>query len=548
MSEFDRRPVQPKALQPARYFAAGFAGEHVAGTEFVIGALFVAWGVSTLDIIGGLLIGNTLAVLTWALICAPIAADTRLTLYAYLEKIAGPSIVKLYSIVNGILFCVLAGAMITVSASAVRVLFGIEPQVLWYPTSPAFVLVALTVGAVVVFVAVRGFKSLSRFAEIAAPWMITMFLVGALVAIPTLIAATPGVDQIGSLSDFLKVTDSQVYVGERGALTLWHVAAFAWICNFAMHGALSDMTLLRFARRREYGWFSALGMFIGHYAAWICAGLMGAAAALMAQSSITQLDAGEVAFQALGIMGILAVIIAGWTTSNPTIYRAGLAFQSIYPKWSREKVTLIVGVATTIIACFPFVFTGLLDFLGLMALVLAPIGGIIAAEHWLFKPLGLTRYWNAYRGGRINTPVAISWILGLVSAFAMANFAGVHLFFLPPLIWILSAILYTLLAALFGARHDYGEIALNAETKERQRQAYERVFIDDDRGSYTGTPEATRVLRFLTLTGFMLLSICVILAVAVLKGWSLQSFQIWLILPSLFYFAIMIMRFLKTQP
>ena len=98
-------------------------------------------------------------------------------------------------------------------------------------------------------------------------------------------------------------------------------------------------------------------MFIGHYMAWICAGIMGAAAALLLKTSITQLDAGEVAYQALGWAGIIAVVIAGWTTSNPTIYRAGLAFQSLNPKWCRVKVTAVVGVFTTIIACFPFVFS-----------------------------------------------------------------------------------------------------------------------------------------------------------------------------------------------
>jgi len=88
-SEFDRSPVPPQQLEPGRHFAASYAGEHVAGTEIVIGATFVAWGVGTADILWGLLLGNLLAVLSWALICAPIAVDTRLTLYAYLEKIAG---------------------------------------------------------------------------------------------------------------------------------------------------------------------------------------------------------------------------------------------------------------------------------------------------------------------------------------------------------------------------------------------------------------------------------------------------------------------------
>ena len=42
--EFDREPVPEHKLQPGRYFAWTFAGEHTAGTEFVIGALFVSWG------------------------------------------------------------------------------------------------------------------------------------------------------------------------------------------------------------------------------------------------------------------------------------------------------------------------------------------------------------------------------------------------------------------------------------------------------------------------------------------------------------------------
>ncbi len=75
--EFEREPVAPEQLQEARQFAASYAGEHVAGTEFVIGALFVAWGVSTLDILLGLLLGNLLAVLTWGCITAPIARSPR---------------------------------------------------------------------------------------------------------------------------------------------------------------------------------------------------------------------------------------------------------------------------------------------------------------------------------------------------------------------------------------------------------------------------------------------------------------------------------------
>ena len=67
--EFEHEPVSNDKLQPGKHFAGLLAGEHVAGTEFVIGALFVAWGVRAVDVFIGLLIGNALAVLTWTLIC-----------------------------------------------------------------------------------------------------------------------------------------------------------------------------------------------------------------------------------------------------------------------------------------------------------------------------------------------------------------------------------------------------------------------------------------------------------------------------------------------
>ena len=126
LNEFAREPVTPDRFESRRHFAAVFAGEHVAGTEFVIGALFVSWGVGTRDLVLGLLIGNLLAVLAWTFICAPIAVQTRLTLYWYLRRIAGPVVTTIYNVVNAILFCALAGAMITVSASAVRIPFGIR--------------------------------------------------------------------------------------------------------------------------------------------------------------------------------------------------------------------------------------------------------------------------------------------------------------------------------------------------------------------------------------------------------------------------------------
>jgi NCS1 family nucleobase:cation symporter-1 len=535
-AEFETEPVSADKLQSGKTFAASYAGEHVAGTEFVIGALFVAWGVGTGDILWGLLLGNFLAVLTWALVTAPIATDTRLTLYSYLEKIAGPGTIKIYSVINGGLFCILAGAMITVSASAVKILFDIAPQATWYPIDISFVLVALGVGAVVVYIAMKGFKKLAAFAEICAPWMILMFIVGALVLMPTLVNATSSVASISSIDDFLTVADQYIWVDTGGDIGFWHVAAFAWICNLAMHGGMGDMTLFRFAKSAKYGYFSALGMFIGHYVAWICAGIMGAAAALLLKASITELDAGVVAFQALGSTGILAVIIAGWTTSNPTIYRAGLAFQSLNYKWDRTKVTMVVGIITTIIACFPFVFTQLLSFLGIMGLMMVPVGAIIVTEHWLFPKLGFTRYWSKYKGNNTNMAAMVTWLLSLGISYYLVVADVLHMFFILVPIWLFATVVYSGLASIMGAKETYPEAAI-AEQAELARKEAEVAYLSSPvcsvQTASNDMPALAKVAKYISWAA---LAGCAYMGGMSYVTQDVETIRIWLMAPTLIYF------------
>ena len=193
-----------------------------------------------------------------------------------MRRIGGPLLTVLYNVLNALLFCVLAGCMITVSASAVRIPFGIPPQTQWYPTDARFVIAVCVVGAVVVWLAIAGFKRLAAFATVCSPWMLLMFIAGALVMLPGLGEST-GVGSVRSLSQFWELGEKAIWIGRTpdGGLPLigfWHVAAFAWICNLAMHMGLSDMAIFRYARRTTYGFFSVFGMFLGHYLAWIAAG------------------------------------------------------------------------------------------------------------------------------------------------------------------------------------------------------------------------------------------------------------------------------------
>ena len=535
--EFDREPVTQDRFCGGGYFAGSFAGEHVAATEFVIGALFVNWGAKVGDIIIGLALGNVLAVLSWALVCAPIAVQTRLTLYWYLRRIGGPLLTLIYNVLNAILFCILAGCMITVSASAVRIPFNIPEQIHWYPTDLRFILVVIGVGAVVVILAIAGFKRLAAFATVCSPWMLLMFFAGFLVMLPRLGEAT-GLGDIRTFSQFWEMGGSAVWTGlapDGGPpqIGFWHVAAFAWICNLAMHLGLSDMALFRYARKTAYGFFSAFGMFLGHYLAWIWAGVMGAGAALALQKPLTGLDSGAVAFEALGIAGALAVVIAGWTTSNPTLYRAGLALQAVTPDWPRWKVTLAAGAVTTIIACFPFVFTRLLDFVGIYGLLLVPAGAIVVTEHWVFPKIGLVRYWADHKNLTVNVPALVAWGGGILLALILRLTDALHLFFLFLPVYIFTSALYVVMAWRGGARR------AGPEREMMEMRAGEPIVSTEDRGLSRRGP-----LYWITgLVALAALIACFVLPFNIYwSGWEgyaerLEWFKNWLILPTLVYFV-----------
>ena len=177
VNEHEREPIPDSKLKGLKSFIGMYAGEHTAGTEFVIGPLFVAHGVTAFDLVIGLLAGNLLAVLSWGFLCAPIAVKARLTMYYQLEKICGSNLVKLYNIVNGVMFCFLAGSMIAVSATAIGIPFGLTMPSLsdMLPNSFGWIVAVFAVGALTTVVAMFGYQQVSRFANVAAPWMILIF-------------------------------------------------------------------------------------------------------------------------------------------------------------------------------------------------------------------------------------------------------------------------------------------------------------------------------------------------------------------------------------
>ncbi len=443
VNEYENERVPDKALKGPSSFWGMYAGEHTAGTEFMIGPLFVAYGVGAGDLILGLLLGNLAAVLTWRYLTTPVSMKLRFTLYHKLEKICGRKLVTIYNFANGLLFCFLAGAMVTVSATAVGVPF---PEVRMpgfsdmMPTGFAWSAIVVLLGVAMTAVALKGYSVVARVANYAAPWMFLVFAACAIATIPKLSSTElshiwTGVPQNGNPK-----------------IGFWGVFFFAWFCNAAVHMGMSDMTVLRYAKKPSCGWAPAAGMYLGHCVAWIAASLL-FAYQVQQFGEKASVAPGPIVDDAVGLTGLICVVIAGWTTANPTIYRAGLAFQGMVPSISRNTATIIAGLVCTIAGLFPAFAMKLLDFVGIYGMVLAPVGAIIVVDVYLADKLGIARDPAERSGSSFNLAALLAWIVPAAIGYWSVGFFKMPLPTYATLpVWLGSGVLYVILSKLIGPK------------------------------------------------------------------------------------------------
>ena len=202
-------------------------------------------------------------------------------------------------------------------------------------------------------------------------------------------------------------------------------------------------------------------------------------------------------------------------------------------------MTIIAGIATTIIACFPFVFTRLLDFVGIMGLMLAPLGAVIVTEHWIFPRIGYTRYWSHYKKNTMNVAAVTTWVVSLGLALYLERSGTLHLFFLLTPIWVFATALYIALAGAMGARAAYPEAA-GAERAELERQVAERAFLESDNGradAEASPRQAETSYTVARVTAYLSLVACAVMSIRVYLGGDLDTFRTWLIVPTIAYFV-----------
>ncbi|WP_370476304.1 purine-cytosine permease family protein [Tamlana flava] len=449
--EFERTPVPKSNLKGWKSFLGMYAGEHAAGTEFMIGPLFLTAGVSAFDLLVGLFLGNLLAVLSWRFLTAEIAVKNRLTLYFQLEKISGKNLVTAYNLANGILFCFLAGSMITVSATAVGIPFDMPMPKLTdtLPNGLTWIIIVLLLGAVISIIAAKGYDTVSKAANWMSPVIVLAFVACGIVALGQL--------GVTSFSEFWDIwgEGGDPFPGQL-KYTFWHVLIWSWFANSAMHIGMSDLSVFRFAKKASSGWTTAAGMYVGHYMAWIAACLLYAvylktpeAQVFLSNGEAPPVAPGPLANNAIGIFGIIAVVLAGWTTANPTIYRAGLAFQAILPKLSTAKVTILAGTIATLAGLFPAFAMKLLDFVALYGFILAPVGAIIVFEHFFHEKAGIIKNYADEANIKFNKSVLWAWAISFGLFYLISVQFNIFLSFVTLPAWLLCGILFLIFSKKF---------------------------------------------------------------------------------------------------
>lgn len=464
-----------------------------------------------------------------------IATDTRLTLYSYLKKILNPVAQKIYNLVWGLCSIALAAAGMTVSATAVREASGVEIQYAWYPTSVSFVIIVLILGTVVTIVAANGFEAIAKFSSSCVPWMIAIFFIGAVVSLPRLAEASGA--SLSSLGDVWTLFNTHIG-GKADAppISIYHVICFAWLCNLAWHAGLNDMGLFRFAKSYKYGYVSAIGMFVGHFFAWIAVAAMGAAAAMVLRTPLAKLDPGAVTNSILGISGLLAVIVAGWTTANPTIYRAALSIQTLLPQFSRKTTTYMVGAVMTLLGCFP-AMSDISFIVQMLGWATVGVGAICITEHYLFPKIGLTRYWSMYKGNKVNMAALTAWLISVAFVVVMRRTGALHdnFIFIPQ--YFIAAIVYMILAPMMGAKAKYPE----AENREQETTARLVRLADQEAESKLGgsqPQERPGIIRKSRFVSVLLLAGLIAIAFLVYAGTlSVDGFKTACLVLSILYFV-----------
>jgi len=413
--------------------AAVWAGGMICVPCLMIGGVLSGGGLSIGQMIASILIG-------YGLICAYMifigmqACDTGLPVSVMASGALGEKGARYIISIILTLACVgwfgiQSATCGSAFASMLAAMMGIEAS------NILTVICSIVWGVIMLVTACEGFKGLKWLNYIAVPLLVVVCLYGLIAGIVT----NDGGKAIAS------------YAPEASAGMVFGISMV--VASFALGGVISA-DYCRFAKNRTDVVKSSI------------VGVIPAGLFMLMTGALMSIVTGEYDISAilasLGVpfIGLIALVLATWTTNVTNAYSGGLALSNLlgFDESKFKVTTAIAGGVGTLLAAF-----GLLNafqgFLSLMSGLIPPLAGVVIAAYWI---VGGGKRENFSVKDGFSAAGVISFIVGALVACitggTFANFPGLVEsvpflnipFFVGPVNGIVvSLILYVILAKLF---------------------------------------------------------------------------------------------------
>ncbi len=425
--------IKPEQRQSWTSIAMVWAGGMICVPCLMIGGVLSSGGLSILEIVLSILIG-------YGLICAYMifigmqACDTGLPVSVMAEGALGKQGARY--VISTILAIACVGWFGIQSATCGSAFASMIASMMKKAApSEAMVIVCTIVwGVIMLITACAGFKGLKWLNYIAVPLLVIVCLYG-------IIAGILAHDGGAAIANYAPAQSAGLVFGI--SMT---------VASFALGGVISA-DYCRYAKSR------------GDVVKSSIVGVIPAGLFMLLTGAIMSIITGQYDISAIlanlgvPVLGLVALVLATWTTNVTNAYSGGLALSNLLGfDESKFKITTgIAGAIGTVLAAF-----GLLNafqgFLSLMSGLIPPLAGVLIAHYWII--CGGKR--ESFRlGGNLSASGMIAFLAGALVACitggTFASFPGLVAalpflntpFFVGPVNGIVvSLVLYVLLAKL----------------------------------------------------------------------------------------------------
>jgi len=244
--------------------------------------------------------------------------------------------------------------------------------------------------AIVTVTTIYGFKAIDRLALVAVPFLLLALIVVVILSL-----------QRSGFADLLQLDNA-------GSINM--PTAISAVIGAAIVGVVLTPDLTRYARNvRDCITASFLGQGVGMSVVYVC-------------GMIPVLVWGELEpmsymfLMGFGVIALLVLVFATWTTNVINLYSAALAARASIPAGRYRGVVVITGIVGTV-AALAGIADNLIDFLVVMGLLVPPIAGVYLADFFYFKRTDFSTERLAGRPAiRVNA-VAIGLGTGVLSTW-----------------------------------------------------------------------------------------------------------------------------------